>query len=573
MAVNNQAALERLNKDLIIAWEKRLSDFDPDRKEVADFVYPNAKRFITGDAKHDRSAMKRVLFNDGKNSLDKLASGMMSGTCSPSRPWFGLGVDKVSVDIDQSFKVALQSLADAVTTELSKSNFYRVMHQIFKQEGAFGTACALIDNFDDKDDDAPALDLILVPFGQYALRADYKNRVDGIYRKLSMTTTDIINKFGDKGYKDAGLPDKVQDAIKNKKTHEQFTVFHVIEKTPPKQLVEDQVLKSKYYSYYFIESEKDKFLAIYNYENMPAITPRWEVLGDDVYGECPASMSIGDLREAQKLKLLTIEGTERAVKPPVLLPNTMQDQVNRLIPGGVLFYEPDNTGTVSVAQVQPAMNVRVDYSGVTLLYNDAINRVKSAFYTDLFVMLDGIETGRMTATEVAERKNEKMLMLGSVLERQTDEALRPIIHAVIERILTKLTDRYPDIAEAMKNFAEQEYDVQFVSILAQAQKASGSANLERGAQFLFGIANASQEFAQAINFDALARHYIDINSLPADVVKSPEEVQRLRDEIARQQQEQAQAQQFAQASQGAGNLVQSAGVLNQLGQNPNVVGG
>jgi hypothetical protein len=576
---NVEEALERLNSDFNKAWEYRNTNFDSNNKEICDFVYPNAKRFITGNDKHDRTAMKKVLFNNGKKSLEILASGMLSGTCSPSRVWFDLGVDKNNVAEDQNFKTALQALKDAVVSELSKSNFYRVMHQIFKQEGAFGTACALIDNFDEEDKDAPALDLILVPFGQYALRADYKNRVDGIYRKLSMNTSDIIRKFGEDGYNKQGLPQKIKDAIKEKKS-DMFTVFHVLEKTPLEQMVEgEQILKKNYSSYYFLEGEKETFLDISGFDSMPAITPRWDVLGDDVYGESPASLSIGDMREAQKVRLLMLEGTERSINPPILLPTTMKDQSNRLVPRGVLYYEPDVVNESASVQGVNALNVRVDYTGVTAQFQDAINRIESAFYKDIFLMLDGFDQRQMTATEVAERKNEKMLMLGSVLERQTDEALRPAIQAIIDRILTNpnLATRYPDIVEAFKENSDSEYQIQFVSILAQAQKASGSANLERGTQFLLGIANANQDVSLSLNLEALIRHYIEMNSLPPDIVKTDEEVQQIKQQMAQQQQAQQQAelaskqaQALQQGSQGAGNLIDSASAINALGANPNI---
>ncbi len=195
-------------------------------------------------------------------------------------------------------------------------------------------------------------------------------------------------------------------------------------------------------------------------------------------------------------------------------------------------------------------------------------------------MLDQYDTGRMTATEVAERKNEKMLMLGAVLERQTDEALRPIIQAVVSRIMTEetLISRYQDIVDEMKKYTDQEYQIDFVSILAQAQKASGSSNIERASQFFLGLANANPEFAMSINFDVLGRHYSEINSIPSDIIKSKEEMDQIKAQQAQAQQAQQQAQlaqQQAQAlqqgAQGANSLVQSAGVINDLGVNPNTL--
>ena len=92
MPVSQKEALKRLSGDFSTNWSNRTSNYDETLKEVAEFVFPNAKRFIGGDKNHDRAAFKKVLFNEGKKSLDTLASGMLSGTCSPSRDWFKLGV-------------------------------------------------------------------------------------------------------------------------------------------------------------------------------------------------------------------------------------------------------------------------------------------------------------------------------------------------------------------------------------------------------------------------------------------------------------------------------------------------
>lgn len=564
MPVNEQEALKRLSGDFSEQWNNRQTNYDETLKEVAEFVYPNAKRFIGGDKNHDRAALKKVLYNEGKKSLDTLASGMLSGTCSPSRDWFKLGVSKFQ-NTDSGFILALQKLERAAYLELARSNFYRAMHQVYKFEGAFGTACALIDDIEDEKKDA-ALNLILMPFGSYALRVDYLNRVDGLYRKFNMTAKDIVKTFGEKD-----LPEKVQIAITDKKMNAMFVVLHIIESTPNDMFVEGkQEIKKAYSSYYFLEGEKDKFLRIAGFDSFPAIAPRWEVIGDDPYGESPATLSLGDFREAQKLKVMMLEGTERMVNPPILLPSTMKDQTYKLVPRGVLFFEPSMVAGSTQAQAQNAMNIQVDYNGVMAEYQDCINRIKGAFYTDLFLMLDGFDKTNMTATEVAERKSEKMLMLGSVLERQTDEALRPVITNVVERILTKLQARYPEVVAAFEPYADEEYDIEFVSILAQAQKASGSANLERGTQYLMGLAGVNEDVALLIQPEKMARQYVDMNSMSADVLKSPEEFKKAKDELMQQRQQAAQMAQLQQTAQATGNAAQAVNAVSEMGQNPNI---
>ena len=66
---------------------------------------------------------------------------------------------------------------------------------------------------------------------------------------------------------------------------------------------------------------------------------------------------------------------------------------------------------------------------------DVRQRIAGAFYSDLFMMIASQPVGRMTATEVAERHEEKLLMLGPVLERLHGEILSPLIEITFARMV------------------------------------------------------------------------------------------------------------------------------------------
>ncbi|MDH8265416.1 portal protein, partial [Klebsiella pneumoniae] len=53
--------------------------------------------------------------------------------------------------------------------------------------------------------------------------------------------------------------------------------------------------------------------------------------------------------------------------------------------------------------------------------------INSAYFVDLFMMLQNINTRSMPVEAVIEMKEEKLLMLGPVLERLNDECLNPLI--------------------------------------------------------------------------------------------------------------------------------------------------
>ena len=57
--------------------------------------------------------------------------------------------------------------------------------------------------------------------------------------------------------------------------------------------------------------------------------------------------------------------------------------------------------------------------------------VRAAFYADLFLMATQLQDVR-SATEIAERRDEKLVMLGPVLERLHDDLLEPLIGRVFQ---------------------------------------------------------------------------------------------------------------------------------------------
>ena len=565
-----EEVLSRLKKQMSDSWTYRENNYDSHLKEVLDHVYPQAKRFLMQNEKHDRDSQRKIINNVGKTSLNTFAAGMQSGTCSPSRPWFALGANQyLGASSDSGLITFLQELQAILYKELAASNCYQVIHSMFKDQGALGASCSLFDDEpEETDSDKPALDLIHLPFGTFAIDVDYLNRVTTLYHYVEMSLNDLVDRFPED--KDWPYPAKIKQAIEEKKHSAMFKVVHIIEKSKNDLVIKDKtILERAYISYWYLDGEKDQFLRVSGFDSFPGVVPRLDVMGTDRYGESLASSALGDFKELQKTHLQMLEGTDKAIRPPMLIPTTLRNNMAQLNPGGRIFYDPQSIAGSAVDTIKPAMMVQLDYSGVMNEQNAARERIRQTFYTDLFLMLDNFDKGRMTATEVAERKAEKMLMLGSILERQNVELLKPIIEIAVARIL-KMKNRYPELIEKHEGFAKSGYDIEFVSILSQAQKAAGSANLERATQYLLGVVSANPDSADLIDVDKLITHYCDMNSVPADVIRDLQEVKKIR---AARAEAQAQAQQMAmlqQAGAGVKDMAGAAGAVAELGSNPNM---
>ena len=524
----NQDDFKQLKKRFNVVWQKRTQDMDAYCKDIAKHVLPETIKFIDNAETHDRANWSQVVDNTGKSSLKVLSAGMVSGTCSPSRPWFSLTVSDPQLKKDVQIKQWLSNVEDICYAEFAKSNMYRAVHHIFVQEGAFGIGAALVPEVKASDLNKPLMHLIPLTFGEYAITTDFYNKPDGMYRKFKLTVENIVDEFG---------IDKVSDGIKNaheqKNLDKEYTICHAIYRR--KDAKGNGAKGMAYASIYYEESSTEQVLRESGFEQFPCVCPRWSVSSSDVYGNGAAGECLGDMRAIQLGHEQIARGVDYQVNPPLLIPAYLKGQEKQTLPNGIAYYNPSPIDQAH--QVQSMLNVQFDLNGVASQIQDCRERVRSAFHTDLFLMLDQFDQGRMTATEVAERKNEKMLMLGPVVERQSDELLRPLVEMCFQRVL----DRYPQLLQSAPQALQgAEIKVDFVSILAQAQKAAGSQSLERFASVVANIAQLKPDALDKFNSDGFLDEYAEINGVPPTAITDQKTLQLIRKQRAEAQ---AQAQQ------------------------------
>jgi lipopolysaccharide biosynthesis protein len=183
---------------------------------------------------------------------------------------------------------------------------------------------------------------------------------------------------------------------------------------------------------------------------------------------------------------------------------------------------------------------------------DVRERIRSSFYADLFLMLSNAADTRMTATEVAERHEEKLLMLGPVLERLHNELLDPLIDITFNHMITSNTLPPPP-----PELQGMDLSVEFISMLAQAQRAIGTNGLDRFVGNLGAVAQFKPDVLDKFNADKWADIYSDMLGVDPSVIVAGEQVAMIREARNKMQAQQAQIEASQQASVTAKNLAQA----------------
>jgi hypothetical protein len=306
--------------------------------------------------------------------------------------------------------------------------------------------------------------------------------------------------------------------------------------------------------YYELGGDPMKPLRESGYKEFPALCPRWDVAGGDVYGNSPGMEALGDIKQLQQEQLRKSQGIDYMSNPPLQVPAALKNREVERLPGGITYYDA-NQGTQGVKTM---FDVRLDLNHLLADIQDVRERVRGSFYADLFLMLANAQDTRMTATEVAERHEEKMLMLGPVLERLHDELLDPLVSRTFNRMIEANL-----VPPAPQELHGQQVNVELVSMLAQAQRAIATNGVDRFVNNLGAIAQFKPEVLDKFDQDIWADRYSDMLGVDPELVVASDKVA-----LVRQQRAQAQAQQ-----QEAAMAEQKASTAQKLGNTPTQGGG
>ena len=274
--------------------------------------------------------------------------------------------------------------------------------------------------------------------------------------------------------------------------------------------------------------------------------PRWATTGGDIYGNSPAMEALGDIKQLQHEQLRKAQGIDYKTKPPLQAPTSLKSRDVDTLPGGISFVD----SAAPNGGIRSAFEVNIDLSHLLADIQDVRERIKGSFYADLFLMLANGTNPQMTATEVAERHEEKLLMLGPVLERMHNEILDPLIEMTFSRMVEAgIVPPPPDKLQGM------ELNVEFVSMLAQAQRAIATNSVDRFVGNLGAVAGIKPEVLDKFDADRWADAYADMLGIDPELIVPGEQVALIRKQRA----------EAAQAQQQAAMLNQGADTAQKLG--------
>lgn len=532
--------------------------------DLAEFILPRRSIWLTqstgGNPNPNNMTRGRQINNNIADPTATYAarvcsSGLMSGLASPSRPWFKIIPGLRKFDIDAAARQWLDETEDRIYTVIAASNFYNAFAQECEDLVVFGTGPSIC--YEDPEDIVrfynPAV-------GEYFLASSSTLRINGLYRLFVMTTAQIVDFFGIEN-----CPPQVieQWNQKGNALEVEFQIAHAIE--PNFGIGNDDVgivpgnftWREVYWLYG--QGTKNPF-SFTGFVDQPFTSARWATQSNDAYGRSPGMDVLPDVMQLQVMTRRMAEAIEKQVRPPLIGEMSLKNKPTSTLPGHLTYVTEIGPGK----GIRPIYEVNPDVSAMSANIAQIEKRIQTGLFNDLFLMLEQKVEERMTAYEVAQKLQEKLQVLGPVIESLLTESLKPKLKRIFGIMKRRgLIDPPP---ASLQNIP---LDIEFVSMLALAQKGAATGGIERLMQLVGSLSAVFPTAKDNVNPDAVIREYNDLLGNPQKILFGPDEVKANRDAMQKMMEQQQQMQALGQMADAAGKAAPAAKVL----QDTNVGGG
>lgn len=539
-----------------IAYHRRRADelkgfrtpWEADWRKIAAYIEPTRLRMT--DRLEGSVSRAAILDSSSTFAWRTLKSGMHSGVTSPARPWFRLGHKDRGLRDYAPVKQYLSEVEALMRSAFQGSNIYPAFHTGYGDNALFGQSCALLIEDDDR-----IIRMQQLLHGRFWIARDHHGRATTLYRVFRWSVQRIVGRFGyDK------CSGTIKRAYDQSKYDETFNIWHAVEPRMNRnpRLI-DKANKPFLSNYWEEIADGKELLEESGFDSNPIIAPSWEAADEDTYSTSPGSIALSDAIMLQKEQLRKLEGIDKKVRPPMTGPTSMRNNPASLLPGAIT-YSDDPAGK----GFRPAMEVNLSLSELALDIRDVTDRLNRAMFADLFMQLANMEGVQpRNVMELAERKEEKLLQLGPVLENIYNGQLEPVIDRTFQ-----LMNRRGLLPPPPPELEDQELEIEYISILAQAQKAVGTGGIERGMGFVGQLAAVKPDVLDKIDADEAVDQYFDMLGVNPSIVVPDDDVAKVR---AARSQKQAQAEGVAMAAEAAPAAkagAEAASVLSSAMNNP-----
>jgi hypothetical protein len=521
-------------KALIAQKKAKLSKLKSDRstweshwQELVDFILPIRGR-ISGENTSGDKRNQDLLENTAMQSNELLAGALHGMLTNPFSMWFELFTGDDALDKNDNVRKWLQDTTRRLHTILNLSNFQTEVHEVYLDLGCIGTAPILME-----EDDVSVIRFSAKNVKTVYIDENAKGVIDEVHRPFKWDAVKIIETFGIEN-----ASKKVVEAYE-KRENTEFEIVHCV--YPRGRYPGTDKYKFPFISFYYLLEEEHVLEEKGFYENIYAV-PRWIKTSNEKYGRSPGMVALPEAKTVNKMTEVTIKAAQLQMAPPMQAPDDGMTLPIKLSPYAINFYRAGSSDRIESLFKH---DFRVDFGYQAMEQHR--DRIRKAFYVDQFQMA---ATGTpQTATEVNQRTEERLRLLGPMLGRQEPEFLQPVISRTYG--IASRRGLLQPLPVELKNI--KGLTVRYTSLIARAQRQSEGDTILRTFQAVAPMASFAPDVWDNFETDEGSREIARIYGFPATMLRDKNK----RDDIRK-----AKAQANAQALENQQNM-QQADIMNK----------
>lgn len=474
-------------------------------QEVADYLLPS-REFTRANLPGSRR-VTRIYHTGPVTALDMLASGLHGMLTSPALRWFrlradrGSAVDQPDDDVASWFETATEALYAVFNSQ--RSGFNAAAHEVYLEAAGFGNGVLFLE-----DGGLRGPLFVSVPLTECYIALDQHGGVDTLFRSWQMTARQILDTWP------GSTPPKVREQAE-KMPETRHEVVHAVMPSDGKP--------HGFSSIYVMRECVEDVLSRGGFRRFPYVFTRWERRSGEDYGSGPGMKMLPDIRLINKMEEINLRGLAKVVDPAVFVPDDGFLGPVQTLPNSINYFR---AGTLAEGD-RPFTLPNAARPEVAHEYMEGLMaRIRSGCYVD---WINLPTRPNMTATEVLQRRDEQLRLLGPVVARLQQELLGPLIDWTLETLLHN-----GFIPPAPEGIAA--YEVEYQSPLALSQKASDADAVIRWATSVAQLAQVAPDALDVLDGGQAARSLADHYGVSPKIVRSMEEAAKVAQHRAEQQQ-------------------------------------
>ena len=479
--------------------------WEPLWKDITNYVLPRRSFWDLEGADGKKPETKTY---DGAplSALQLLVDGLQGYLVSPKIRWYRLVMEDAKQQDLPGVADWLEEVDDILYAEFARSNFYEAIGEFFLDAASIGTATMFVEDDVDKR---------RVNFSSRHMKECYiaegrNGLVDVVYREFIMANRVAYQTFRDKLCQQR-LDQARQDPFGK------ATIIHAC--FPRTDFDAEKIDNGNMpVASVYVDKDHNHKIDEGGFEIFPYLVWRWRKNSDEIYGRSPAADAINDILRLNQMGKTMLMAGQLAVQPPLNVPHG-QKGLTKIIPRGENYYTNPN-------ELITPINLGQNYPIGIDQENALREQIGEIFRTKIFLLMEQLERGPYTATEIRERQGEKAAVLGPTIGRLNSETLVPLLDRVYR--ICERNGLIPEPPMALASGGRVRVEMQ--GPLAQSQKqyheiqgVNASLAFIGGMVQVFGAGPLAN-----VDSDELMRRGLDSQGSPQRVIRELPQVQEIR---------------------------------------------